>query len=277
MGEVEFGADAPHPVGCLGDDRTRPLSPTGARLIPLVDPTAAIKTIGTQPMVLLCHPADPCPQGPLQGTPPILCGTAGDSGVNLNHTHVVKRPQDVPDSARTNGQSLAEFALVVPLFLALVGGIIQFGLLFWAQNTLTQVVRDTGRWAATQQATPCSSTTQRDAVNTQANAIAANSSLLGYTTNGWTGPTLDTTDAQVQSYATANSLAVAWVADSDPAAKGCPPQDNKAVYHVIIKANQTIPTFFPAMQYLPGLGTCDSSGCHITLSSTAQFRMEPAP
>jgi Flp pilus assembly protein TadG len=174
---------------------------------------------------------------------------------------------------RRNGQALVEFALVAPLFVALLGAVIQFGLIFWAQNTLTQVVRDTGRWAATQQA--CSSTTQRDNVNAQAIAVATNSSLLGFT--AFSNPTLDTTDAQVQSYATANSLAVAWVADSDTTSEGCPPTDNQAVYHVIIKINQTVPTFFPGMQFLPGLGTCNSSGCHMTLSSTAQFRMEPKP
>ena len=51
---------------------------------------------------------------------------------------------------RARGQSLAEFALVAPLAIALLAGIIQFGTVFWAQNTLTQIVRDTGRWAATQ-------------------------------------------------------------------------------------------------------------------------------
>ena len=179
---------------------------------------------------------------------------------------------------RSRGQSLAEFALVVPIFLALVAGIIQFGLVFWAQNTLTQVVRDTGRWAATQQwACSPAASSAATAVNTQANGIAANSSLLGYSTGKWTGPALDTTDAQVGAYTTDNSLAVAWVKDSDTTAEGCPPKDNQAVYHVIIKVNHVIPTFFPAMQWLPGLGSCDSSGCHMTLSSTAQFRMEPAP
>lgn len=179
--------------------------------------------------------------------------------------------------AGLRGQSLAEFAIVAPIFLALVGAVIQFGMLFWAQNTLTQVVRDTGRWAATQQAVPCSSTTQRDAVNVQAKAVAANSSLLGY--SSFTGPTLYTTDAAVQAYTTDNSVAVAWIADSEttPTPEGCPPKDNKPVYHVILKINQRIPTFFPGMQFLPGLGTCDGTGCHITLSSTAQFRMEPTP
>ena len=175
---------------------------------------------------------------------------------------------------RSFGQALVEFALVVPLFIALIAAIIQFGFLFWAQNTLTQVVRDTGRWAATQQASPCSSTVQMNAVTSQANGVAANSSLFGHSAD-WTG-TLSTSDSLVKSYSTNNSLAVAWVADLDPSSIGCPPKANAAVWHVIIKVNQVVPTFFPGMAYLPGLGTCDPS-CHITLSSTAQFRMEPAP
>jgi Flp pilus assembly protein TadG len=179
-------------------------------------------------------------------------------------------------SSRSRGQSLAEFAIVFPVFIAIVGGIIQFGLVFWAQNTLTTVVRDTGRWEATQQAAPCSSNTT--ALAAQANAIAKNASLFGYTTGEFAVPTAGTTDAGVTTFTTPNAMAVAWVKDStETPAQACPPTDNRAVYHVTIRINQSVPTFFPGMQFLPALGTCDASGCHITLSSTAQFRMEPAP
>ena len=180
-------------------------------------------------------------------------------------------------SSRSRGQSLAEFAIVFPVFIAIVGGIIQFGLVFWAQNTLTQVVRDVGRWEATQQAgPPCSDNTT--ALTATANSIAKNASLFGYTTGEFAVPTPGTTDADVTSFTTANAMAVAWVKDSsETPPQPCPPTDNRAAYHVIIKINQSVPTFFPGMQFLPSLGTCDSSGCHITLSSTAQFRMEPAP
>jgi Flp pilus assembly protein TadG len=182
---------------------------------------------------------------------------------------------------RSRGQTLVEFALVLPIFIALIGGIVQFGMVFWAQNTLTQVVRDTGRWAATQPT--CLDMT---GLGTQANQIALNASLFGYTSgefNPATPPAAGTTDASVNGFATANAMAASWVKDSDPptsqypSGEGCPPKDNQAVYHVIIRMNHTIPTFFPGMQYLPGLGTCTSSGCSITLSSTAQFRMEPKP
>jgi hypothetical protein len=186
---------------------------------------------------------------------------------------------------RSMGQSLAEFALVLPLFIAVIGGVVQFGTLFWAQNTLTQVVRDAGRWEATQQTKPCGTgllpdgvTTGAAALGTQANTIAGNSSLLGYTTSEWGTPAVYSTDLQVQGVPNTEGIAVAWVADSDPPpAVGCPPSDNTRVWHVTIRINHSIPIFFPGMQYLPGLGTCTSSGCNIVLSSTAQFRMEPAP
>ena len=191
---------------------------------------------------------------------------------------------------KSRGQTLVEFALVFPVFIALVGGVIQFGMVFWAQNTLTQVVRDTGRWAATQATTPptaCDSTAAVTKLGAQAESIAANSSLPGHTSGEFSSPSDLTTinytaagDTAVR--ASTGAIAVAWVKDSDPATtkypsgEGCPPKDNQAVYHVTIKINLDVPTFFPGMQFLPVLGTCDP-GCHIVLSSTAQFRMEPKP
>ena len=182
-------------------------------------------------------------------------------------------------SNRRGGQSVAEFALVLPVLVAMIGGIVQFGMIFWAQNTLTQVVRDTGRWAATQQG--CSTSTVN--IAGEANTVAGNSSLIGYSTT-WTATDETVTpgytsagDTTVGSFTTNEAVAVAWVKDSDATNEGCPPTDNQSVYHVTIKINHTIPIFFPGMQYLPGLGTCDSTGCHVVLSSTAQFRMEPAP
>jgi len=35
---------------------------------------------------------------------------------------------------RPRGQSLVEFALVFPVLMIIVGGIIQFGLIFWART-----------------------------------------------------------------------------------------------------------------------------------------------
>ena len=159
------------------------------------------------------------------------------------------------------------------MFIALVGGIVQFGMVFWAQNTLTQVARDTGRWAATQ--TSCDAGN----VGSQANTIAQDAALFGYKDGNFTIPAAGmTTAADVTGYTGANSMAVVWTHDSSesPPQNTCPPKSKDAVWHVTIRMNQTVPTFFPGMQYLPGLGTCDPS-CHISLSSSVQYRMEPTP
>jgi Flp pilus assembly protein TadG len=168
--------------------------------------------------------------------------------------------------SRSRGQSLVEFALVAPIVIAVIAAIIQFGVVFWAQNTLTQVVRDTGRWAATQPAAVTTDCKDATAVIAQANNIASNSSLIGYSTAKFT--------------ATANWTTSTWTTPTDPPTSSttttCPTK-NTTVTYVHITATQQVPTFFPGMEYLPLLGTCDNTGCHITLSSTAQFRMEPNP
>ena len=137
---------------------------------------------------------------------------------------------------RESGQSLAEFALVFPILFLVLAAIIQFGLIFWSQNTLTQVARDTGRYAATQQ------TCDADDIVDKANAIAANSSLLGYVPGSWTSPA---------------NVIVSW--DGTP----CPPVGNQQVVFVHITLQHQAPVFFT---FLPVSGA---------LTTEAEFRMEP--
>ena len=59
----------------------------------------------------------------------------------------VKRSRQ--SSNRERGQSLAEFALVAPIFFLLVFGVIQVGLVMASQNGLVDAVRDAARRAAT--------------------------------------------------------------------------------------------------------------------------------
>jgi Flp pilus assembly protein TadG len=169
---------------------------------------------------------------------------------------------------RGPGQSLAEFAIVLPVLVAILGGTIQFGLIFWAQNTLTQVVRDTGRWASTQQyggsqtsTNNCSTAANVTGVIAEANAVASSSSLIGYSpSSAWTS----------------SNVTVTWsdaAGSSAPSTDACPPPDNTQVWFVTITISHTVPTFFPGMQYLPVLG----KNGQVVLSSSATFRMEPAP
>ena len=181
---------------------------------------------------------------------------------------------------RSLGQALVEFAIVVPLLLAILGGIIQFGILFWAQNTLTQVVRDTGRWEASQQTKPCNDPAAATFLAKRADSIASSASLIGYTASQWTAATTYPTWPPVPDNRPPEGVEVAWpIPLHDPILKDgdCPPSSNATAWFVTIRLNHVIPIFFPGLQYLPGLGTCDSSGCSISLSATTTFRMEPAP
>lgn len=143
--------------------------------------------------------------------------------------------------SRPSGQSLAEFAIVFPIMFLILAAIIQFGLIFWSQNTLTQVARDTGRWAATQQ--ECNTTAATDGIVATANQLAATSTLFGYS-GGWTSPT---------------NVNVVWTTTTGT----CPPIGNQQVSFVRITLSYQVPVFFP---FLPVSNA---------LATTAEFRMEP--
>jgi Flp pilus assembly protein TadG len=150
-------------------------------------------------------------------------------------------------SRDTRGQALVEFALVLPLLVLILMGVMQFGLLFWTQITLTQIARDTGRWVASQES--CVPATVN--VGGQANAIAARSSLFGWGAGNpitlSSGPTYTNLTPPPHTSA------------------GCPPQDNREVWNVTFELSHTVPTFMPLL------------GPTWTLRSEVQFRMEPAP
>jgi Flp pilus assembly protein TadG len=136
---------------------------------------------------------------------------------------------------RSRGQSLAEFAIVFPVLMLVVGGIIQFGVIFWGLNTLNQVVRDTGRWAATQ--TDCTST---GPIVAKANEIATQSGLIG---------------GSIAS----GDVSVGWTGTP------CPPANNQDVAWVTITIGHDVPLFFP---FVPGNG-------HITASTQFRMEPEP--
>lgn len=125
---------------------------------------------------------------------------------------------------RTNerGQALVEFAIVVPVFILLLAGMIQFGIILWGQNTLNQVVRDTGRYAATL----CTDAT-RLTVPTRFGT------LLTQAGGPWTGGT----------------AAVTYTSTS------CPP-DKNTVHWVTVVGTANAPKFFP---WVPGNAVLTSS------------------
>ncbi|HSM15906.1 MAG TPA: TadE/TadG family type IV pilus assembly protein [Gemmatimonadales bacterium] len=179
------------------------------------------------------------------------------------------------------GQSLVEFALILPILLMLVGGIVQYGMIFATKHSLIQVGRDVGRWAATQ---PCSALDSGGNAQpvTQADLVARQSRLMGYSIGDWSDsattfkaypigtPLPPTRPAGLAT----QSVEVAWTSD-----KGvCPPTSSaNDVWWVTIRLSHRAPVVLPGFPYLPGLGTCDSNGCYFVVTTTAEFRMEPVP
>jgi Flp pilus assembly protein TadG len=154
-----------------------------------------------------------------------------------------------PDDREHRGQALVEFALVLPILVLILLGIMQFGLLFWGQITLTQVARDTGRWAATQQ--ECDTAGNRATLLAQARAIADEASLYGF--GGGADPDLTITPS--------------WAPNAAP----CPPADNTSVEWVTIGMTYRVDVFLPL-----AADTC-TPNCQRTLATEVQFRMEPEP
>ena len=139
------------------------------------------------------------------------------------------------------GQSLAEFAIVFPVFMLLLGAVLQFGIILWSLNSLNQVARDTGRWAATQ--IDCTAGVGGAAIIAKSNEVAAQSSLLGYATGSWTS----------------SNVTVSWTGTP------CPPTNNSQTAWVRITIRHAVPVFFP---WIPANGN---------ISSTTEYRMEPRP
>lgn len=188
-------------------------------------------------------------------------------------------PPAASASRSRRGQSLVEFALVLPMLLLLVGGIIQLGVVLATSHTLIQVARDTARYAATRNYTPCNAaaTATPPEPLTEANKTALASRLMGYADGEWnTGnftvhpmnSSLPATPPFVQ------GVEVVWAEDVPG---NCPTTDNSDVSWVTVRLSHRAPVLLPGLAYLPSLGTCDGSGCYLTITSKSQFRMEPPP
>jgi Flp pilus assembly protein TadG len=153
------------------------------------------------------------------------------------------------------GQSLAEFAIVFPIFMLVVGGIVQLGIIFWGQNTLNQIVRDSGRYAVTEH--DCSPGSQTD-VQSHIDSVVSNGSFAGTIT----GKTLvmPTNGELVGTPPVADP-----VSDQNGTAQAnfCPATSNGDHVWLRITITARVPVFFP---FVPGDGN---------ISSTALFRMEP--
>ncbi|MDQ3689475.1 MAG: pilus assembly protein [Chloroflexota bacterium] len=159
-----------------------------------------------------------------------------------------------------------EFALTIGLFILVVGGVFQFAAIVWSQNTISQVARDTARWAATQSASPCDPN-MRGPLTATANALATKSSLMGH--SAWaTAPGVDA--------AGPNGIGVGWSAVDPPPLftplpTDCPPSDNRLVWVIEVRVNHSVPIFMPGLQFIAP--ACGAPG--FCISSSAELRMEP--
>jgi Flp pilus assembly protein TadG len=82
------------------------------------------------------------------------------------------------------GTALLEGAIVLPVFLLLVGGVYEFGYFFYQQQLLETGVRDASRYLALT-ADPNNATTQTDAINLAVYGLingSANSRVSGWST-----------------------------------------------------------------------------------------------
>lgn len=177
----------------------------------------------------------------------------------------VNRLRSRPRRAR-RGQALVEFGLVIGLFMFVIGGLIQFGVILWSQNAITQVARDTARWAVTQSISPCDSPATRIALAGAADQLARGTSLVNYPAGTWSvASTIDALGPE--------GVGVDWLEDAvpTPIPTDCPPSDNATVWTVRVRVNHVVPIFLPGLEFIAP--TCGSPG--FCLTSTTELRMEP--
>ena len=176
--------------------------------------------------------------------------------------------------APRQGQALPEFALVFVVFFLGIAAVIQFGLILWSTNTVTQVARDTARWAVTQSTPPCNSDSNLSNLAGKAGDIAQQWSLLGYRPGLW--PTAVPPDPATGDWPVGpEGVGADWLKPTPPGIilypADCPPADATTPWFVRVRVNHVVPIFFPGLQLL--LPSCSSGG--YCISSTAQLRMEP--
>ncbi len=202
-----------------------------------------------------------------------------------------RRPRD--DELSERGATLVEFALIVPLLLLLVFGIIEFGLLFNADSNVNQSARAGGRTAAILSTDPQMGYRAAEAA---ANALGISpSSITGTPTVcvGLFDPanpnacTKNVTSVTLTHLGTPGSPVWTVVVNGNPPGQypatdgwpvaqrnyGCskngqPGTYDKVIVHVAIQHKLVIPGLFSAF-----LGGTDTP----TVSATSVFQLEPVP
>jgi hypothetical protein len=161
------------------------------------------------------------------------------------------------------GQALVEFALVAGLFVLVIGGIMQFGVILWSQNAVTEIARDTARWAVTQSTSPCDTAAHRTKVAGAADNLARRASLVGYSPGLWS-------TASPLGSMPDEGVGVDWDVPT-ALATDCPPSHNDQEVFVRVRVSHAVPIFMPGLQFIAP--PCTVPG--FCVSSTTELRMEP--
>ena len=90
---------------------------------------------------------------------------------------VVRRGIDLESVRSDQGQTLVEFALILPILLLLVIGIFDFGSAFNSKNDLNFLANTAARYAEVNSCTPCGTQTIADYVKSTADTSQLGSSL----------------------------------------------------------------------------------------------------
>lgn len=155
---------------------------------------------------------------------------------------------------REGGQGLVEFALVIPIFLFIIFTILQLGLLFQAQNGLTNAVRETARYAA-----PFRVVDTAGATTTCSTVLSKLTTILSQ---------------EIIGYTAANEIPTAtytWKADEN--------LDGNYYITIKVKADYKFPLFVPLISnLLDGMdGVADVPGPKLRLSAQEEMRVENDP
>jgi len=150
------------------------------------------------------------------------------------------------------GQSLVEFALVLPVLMLILMGIIQLGILFGAQIGLINGVREAARFGSLSPTLAANESTNATAVRDHLANTVLPGSVIGYSSSNLTSHT------------------ATYCAYSNPGS------GNTYSVRLTVTAVYAHPLFIPFISVIldPIDGTTDSA---YTLSTTERFRVENVP
>ena len=180
-----------------------------------------------------------------------LIHPTGDVELIHQMRHSIRR------SSHRRGQSLVEFALVLPMLLLLVGRqLFSTGILIATSHTLTKIGRDLGRWAATRMPQTASTWdwARHSPMAQRAHAIAVGvepHGLYDRYTMGDEFPLLrlwrHAGDAAEHGGRRGCVVRSKW--------RTCPPEDSTTAVFVTVRLAHRAPVVLPGLGYLAGIGT----------------------